>query len=320
MPLDPYLASHPELLVGLPEDVDFAAYREPDRRASDALFARVGRPGPDVARRERVRIPVPGGTIDALVYRPFGDGPWPAHLFVHGGGWALGSIDHAVVDATCRERCIGADCVVLSIDYRKAPEARYPLPIEDVLASLAWLHERAGDLGARRDRITIGGQSAGANLAAAAALRIRDEGGPAVAFQLLEVPALDLTLTCPSLATYGQGYGLTADAMRQFRRAYLVSPDQATEAYASPSLAPDLTGLPPAHVMTAEFDPIRDDGETYARRLEAAGVPVTYAMHAGHVHGSGGFTAVMASARAWRDEIVRVLARAHEEVHEARRG
>lgn len=320
MPLDPYLASIVSELAGLPDDVDFAAYREIDRRRSDAMFATVGQPGPEVRTRERVRIPVGGGEIEAIVYVPPGEGPHPAHLFVHGGGWALGSIHHAIVDATCRERCIGAGCVVLSVGYRKAPETKFPVPLEDCRAALSWLHDHADRYDVRRDRITVGGQSAGANLAAALALKVRDEGGPTIAFQLLEVPALDLTLRAPSLAEFATGYGLTADDMRRFRSAYLHRPEEATHPYASPALARDLSGLPPAHVMTAEFDPIRDDGAAYHRRLVDAGVPASYAMHAGHVHGSGSFTAVMASARAWRDEVVRALTTAHRPGTEPRVG
>ena len=311
MTLDPYLASILPELAGMPDDVDFTAYRDVDRRRSDAMFATVGQPGPDVRARDLVRIPVDGGEIEALVYVPFGPGPHPAHLFVHGGGWALGSIHHAIVDATCRERCVGAGCVVVSVGYRKAPQAKFPVPLEDCRAALAWLVDEAEAHDVRPDRITVGGQSAGANLAAALTLKVRDEGGPPLAFQLLEVPALDLTLRSPSLTAFATGFGLTASDMRQFRRAYLNRLDEATHAYASPALAPDLAGLPPAHVMTAEFDPIRDDGTLYARRLAEAGVPASYAMHPGHVHGSGSFTAVMEAARAWRDEIVRVLARAH---------
>lgn len=311
MPLDPYLASILSDLSGLPDEVDFASYRAIDRRRSDAMFATLGQPGPEVRARELVRIPVDGGEIEALVYLPFGDGPHPAHLFVHGGGWALGSIHHAIVDATCRERCIGSGCVVVSVGYRKSPEAKFPVPLEDCHAALTWLVDRAGDYEFSRDRITVGGQSAGANLAAALALKVRDDRGPRISFQLLEVPALDLTLRAPSLTKFAKGYGLTSSDMRQFRRAYLEGPEQATHPYASPVLAPDLEGAPRAHIMTAEFDPLRDDGARYAQRLAAAGVTVSYAMHAGHVHGSGSFTAVMEAARSWRHEIVSALAEAN---------
>jgi acetyl esterase len=284
------------------------------------MFAEIGEPGPEVLERRLVALPVPGGTIEALVYVPPGPGPHPAHLFVHGGGWGLGSIHHAIVDATCRERCVGAGCVVASVGYRKAPEHKFPVPLDDAFAALRWLVEHADALDVRRDLVTIGGQSAGGNLAAAVALKARDEGGPALAFQLLEIPALDLTFSGGSVAAYATGYGLTARAMEQFRDAYVRGPEDVTHPYASPLLAPDLTGLPPAHVMVAEFDVLRDEGEAYARRLIEAGVPATLAMHAGHVHGSGSYTAVMASARLWRDELIATLRAVHDARDRARPG
>lgn len=312
MPLDPYLAALLPGLEPLPDPLDFAAFRSLDRARSDAMFAEIGEPGPEVRERRLVAVPVPGGTIEALVYVPPDAGPSPAHLFVHGGGWGLGSIHHAIVDATCRERCVGAGCVVVSVGYRKAPEHKFPVPLDDVFAALRWLVEHAEALGVRRDVITVGGQSAGGNLAAAVALKARDEGGPAIAFQLLEIPALDLTFAGASVATYATGFGLTARAMEQFRDAFLQDGDDVAHPYASPLHASDLSGLPAAHVMTAEYDVLRDEGAAYARKLEAAGVPVTYAMHAGHIHGSGSYTAVMASARAWRAEVVAVLQAVHE--------
>lgn len=319
MPLDPYLATLLPGLSPLPDPLDFASFRALDRVDSDAMFAEVGEPGPEVRERRLVTVPVAGGAIEALVYVPPGPGPHPAHLFVHGGGWGLGSIHHAVVDATCRERCVGAGCVVVSVGYRKAPEHRFPVPLEDAFAALRWLADQAEALGVRRDLVTIGGQSAGGNLAAAVALKARDEGGPAIAFQLLEIPALDLTFAGASVATYATGYGLTARGMEQFRDAYVRGPDDLTHPYASPLLAPDLTGLPPAHVMVAEFDVLRDEGEAYVRRLNDAGVPATLAMHAGHIHGSGSYTAVMASARAWRDEVIDTLRAADERLDPADR-
>jgi acetyl esterase len=276
------------------------------------MFAEIGEPGPRVRERRLVDVPVPGGTIEALVYVPPGAGPHPAHVFVHGGGWGLGSIHHAIVDATCRERCVGASCVVVSVGYRKAPEHAFPVPLDDAFAAVRWVVDHAETLDVRRDLVTIGGQSAGGNLAAAVALRARDEGGPAIAFQLLEIPALDLTFAHPSVATYATGFGLTARDMEQFRDAYVRVADDTTHPYASPLLAPDLAGLPPAHVMVAEYDVLRDEGEAYAHRLNAAGVPATLAMHAGHIHGSGSYTAVMASARAWRDEVVATLRAVHD--------
>jgi acetyl esterase len=311
LPLDPYLASVIHDLVPLADPLDFAAFRSVDLLQSDAMFARIGEPGPAVASRRRVAIPVSDGVIEAILYHPDTPGPHPAHLFIHGGGWTLGSVDHAIVDATCRERCVGANCVVLSVGYRKAPEHAFPVPLDDCRAALGWLLAHAERFAVRADVLTVGGQSAGGNLAAALMLALRDAGGPTIALQLLEIPALDLTLTRPSMTTFATGYGLTARDMMQFRDAYVAALEQWTHPYASPLHAADLSRLPPAHVMTAEYDVLRDEAEEYARALAAAGVPTTLTRHAGHVHGSGSYTAVMASARAWRAEILATLRAVH---------
>ncbi|MEV7097317.1 alpha/beta hydrolase fold domain-containing protein [Amycolatopsis sp. NPDC051045] len=160
----------------------------------------------------------------------------------------------------------------------------------------------------RCDLITIGGGSAGANLAAALGLKVRDESGSRIAFQLLEVPALDLTLGQPSHQRFATGYGLTLAAAEMCVRYYLASPEEATNPYVSPLL---VSGLPPAHIMSAEYDPLRDDGERYAERLTEAGVPATFSLHHGHIHLSPGFTKVMTAARSWREEAVAVLRRAN---------
>ncbi|ULH17045.1 alpha/beta hydrolase (plasmid) [Deinococcus sp. KNUC1210] len=222
----------------------------------------------------------------------------------------MGTIHGAFIDATCRERCVNASCAVVSVHYRKAPEHPYPTGLNDCYAALLWLSDHAAELGIDPDRITIGGQSAGANLAAALTLKLRDEGGPRLMFQLLEVPALDLTFSASTHPELDQGYGLTRAALEACRRDYLTSADEAGTPYVSPLLAPDLSGLPPAHIMIAEYDPLRGDGAAYAERLREAGVPVTLTLGTGHIHGSPAFTRTMATARAWRSEVVAVLRRA----------
>lgn len=311
MPVDPYLEPLLAQLPEIPEEVDWTVHRPRANREGDELFAVVGEPGPEVAERREVTVPVAGGEVDLFVYRPFEPGPHPVHLLLHGGAFSMGSIRMAVIDAACRERCVGARCVVVAVDYRKAPEHRFPTGLNDCYAALHWSAHHARAVDGSPDLITVGGQSAGGNLAAALALKVRDEGGPAIAFQLLEIPVLDLTFRQPSVGAFAKGYGLTLRTMETMRRDYLNTPDQATHPYASPLLAPDLSSLPPAHIMTAEYDPLRDEGAAYARQLAEAGVPVTYSMHRGHIHGSGAFTKVMASARAWRDEVVATLRHAH---------
>lgn len=311
MPVDPYLESLLTKLPEITEDVDYTSYRQVDNKYSDELFSMVGEPGPEVRERREVTIPVADGTIDLFIYQPFEPGPRPAHLFLHGGGWVLGTIRQAIVDAACRERCIGVRCVVVAVDYRKAPEHKFPTGLNDCYAALRWLADHAEELGVRPELITVGGQSAGGNLAAALTLKVRDEGGPPITFQLLEIPALDLTGNQPSMTELASGYGLTRRSMEKFHRDYLNSLDEAINPYVSPLLAPDLSGLPPAHIMTAEYDPLRDEGAAYAQRLAEAGVSVTYIMHPGHIHGSGAYTKVMPSARVWRDEVITVLRHAH---------
>ncbi len=309
MPLDPFIENY--LRQSPPAQVviaDFPAYRSQDRVMADAIVERVAEPGPEIAQRQRFSIAVNGGTIDLLVFTPRADGPLPVHLYLHGGGWALGSIDYLHVDIVCRERCVGARCVVVAVDYRKAPEHKFPIPLADCMAALQWVADNAIALGVRADAITVGGQSAGANLAAALALKVRDEGGPAIGFQLLEVPSLDLTFSQPSHSAYATGYMLTRQDMEGFRAAYLHSDEDMTHPFVSPLLADDLTGLPPAHLMAAEYDPLRDDALAYAHRLHAAGVAAFYSLQRGHIHVSGGLTQVMESARAWRAESIGVLA------------
>jgi acetyl esterase len=315
MPVDPFLVPILVDYPQVPEHIeDYPAFRAQEKAQTDGLVAQLAEPGPEVRERRRVTIPVDGGSIDLLIYQPDGPGPHPVHLYLHGGAWVVGSIDHSHIDITCRERCVGARCVVVSVDYRKAPEHKYPTALQDCAAALRWVVEHADELGARTDLVTVGGGSAGGNLAAALCLKTRDEAGPAIAFQLLEVPALDLTMTLSSHTEYGTGYALARRDMELAREAYLPSLNQATDPYASPLHAPDLSGLPPAHIMAAEYDALRDDAVEYARRLTEAGVPVTHSLQSGHVHVSSVLTAAMESARAWREEALTVLRRVHAQV------
>ncbi|BCW05691.1 alpha/beta hydrolase [Arthrobacter sp. NtRootA1] len=312
MPLDPFLEPLLAALPPTPLHIDnFAAYRSEGNAGADAMADQLCEPGPDVRSKSTVTIPVQGGSIALDIFHPHSDGPHPAHIYIHGGGFIAGSIHTKVIDIICRERAVEADCVVVAVEYRKAPEHPFPTGLNDCYEALQWVGAHAEELGVRPDLITVGGGSAGANLAAALTLKVRNEGGPAIAFQLLEVPALDFTFSSPSQETFGTGYDLTRDVLHMVRSHYLTSSDQATEPYVSPLLAPDLAGLPPAHIMSAEFDPLRDDGERYAARLLQAGVPATSSLQPGHIHSSAAFTKVMQSARAWRKEVLDTLNRVH---------
>lgn len=312
MPVDPYLVPLLGELPALPDPIeDFATWRAQGAREAEAILTQLLEPGPEVGSVQDVQIPVSGAAaIDLRVYRPAGQGPHPAHLFLHGGGWIAGSIHSTQVDVTCRERCAGAECVVVAVGYRKAPEHPYPIPMDDCQAAMLWLVDHADSLGIREDAISIGGQSAGANLAAGLALRFRDHGWPHLTLQLLEVPLLDATLNQPSCTEYASGYGLDTPDIARMIAWYVPDPEQRRTPYVSPLLAEDLAGLPDTYVISAEYDPLRDDGELYVRRLREAGVQATFSLQPGHVHFSSALTKVMPAARAWRDEVIAVLRQA----------
>ena len=238
-----------------------------------------------VARVEERDMPGPGGALRLRIYTPQGSGPFPLLVFFHGSGWVLCSLD--THDGICRNLCAGASCVVASVDYRLAPEHPFPAGLEDCLAATRWCAAHAASLGADPARIVIGGDSAGGNLAAVTALRLRDEGGPKLLGQLLLYPATDWhTPGWPSYAENAEGYGLTRATMEWFWGHYL--PDPATQAahpHAAPLRAASLAGLPPALVTTAEYDPLRDEGEAYADALRAAGVTVAATRWMGMNHG-----------------------------------
>ena len=280
---------------------------------SDELFEHFGERAPGSPDPTEHIVAGSGGDVRVRVYRPRDAAPLPAHLFIHGGGFWLGSVDEDVVDAACRERSVGAQCVVISVDYRLAPEHHFPAAVDDCFAALRWAVDHAETLGIDAGNVSVGGVSAGANLAAATALLSRDRGGPELRLQLLEVPVLDLTLETMRSSGVGDDYGITFAEMRDCVAMYLPAPHAARDPLASPLLATDLSRLPPAHVLTAEFDPLRDDGARYAERMNHAGVPATHSRQGGAVHGSLMLTRVWAPAQAWRAEVIATLRRAQLE-------
>ncbi len=314
MPVDPILVPFLPGMLPLPEEIDdFHAFRTKEDQAANAFVDQICEPAPPGAVRREVQIPVDGGTVALHIFTPAGPGPHPVHFYIHGGGWVGGSIHHTYIDILCSERAVGADCVVVTVEYRKAPEHKFPTGLNDCYAALLWVAEHTDELGARADLITIGGGSAGANLAAAVALKARDEDGPQLALQLLEVPALDLTLSAPSHQRNATGYGLTANDIHKLLGYYLASPEQARHPYASPLLADDLTGLPPAYILSAEYDPLCDDGPAYTRRLTEAGVPATFSLQEGQIHVSPAMTKILPAARAWREEVLSSLRNTHQQ-------
>ncbi|GIM97393.1 alpha/beta hydrolase [Paractinoplanes toevensis] len=281
----------------------------------DSLFAMFGLPVAPAHREQDVEIAVPGGPIRLRIYRPSDASGRPVHVFLHGGGFWLGSIDEAVNDATCRTRCTEAGCVVVAVDYRLSPEHPFPTPLEDCYAGLLWAVEHAAEIGGDPANVSIGGVSAGSTLAAAVALLCRDRPGPALRLQLLEVPPLDLTLDGMRASGVGDDFGITIDEMALCRDLYLPSPEDARRPLASPLHAATVAGLPPAQIMTAQFDPLRHDGERYADRLRAAGVPVSYHCYPGAVHGAPLLTGTWPTARTWQDDLLQGLREAHFPSH-----
>jgi acetyl esterase len=239
-------------------------------------------PGPVVAEVRDVDVPGPGGAIPVRVYRPETAGTPPAVAYFHGGGWVVGSLES--VDAVCRALANASGALVASVDYRLAPEHRFPAALDDCLAATRWLAAHAAGLGADGARLAVAGDSAGGNLATVVARRLRDEGGPALRFQALVYPVTDAALATPSYREFDEGFGLTMLGMRRYWDLYLDGASGA-DPDASPLRATDLAGLPPALVLTAGADVLRDDGEAYADALRRAGVPVVQRRYDGAIHG-----------------------------------
>jgi acetyl esterase len=240
-------------------------------------------PGEPVARVEDRLIPGPRGDIPVRLYGPAGPGPFPALVYFHGGGWVVGSLETA--DRFCRMIANAVGCIVVSVNYRHAPEHKFPAAAEDAYAAIRWSAEHAGAFRGDPMRVGVCGTSAGGNLAAVVALEARDRGGPPLCYQLLIVPVTDFSFETPSYREHADGYGLAADTMRWYWQHYLSRPTDGLHPLASPLRAASLRGLPSAFVATAEFDPLRDEGEAYAARLKAAGGPTTSRRYSGMVHG-----------------------------------
>jgi acetyl esterase len=306
MPLDPAVATILEALNAAPGP----KLHELSPEQARSFFDQMQLPAPEVplAKVEDVRLPGPAGEIPVRIYRPEATGPLPVLVYFHGGGWVIGSIE--THDATCRELAREAGCAVVSVEYRLAPEHRYPAAAEDCYAAVREVSERASSLGLDGSRIAIGGDSAGGNLTAVVAQMARDQGGPALRFQLLIYPVTDADFDRPSYRENASGYLLETVAMSWFWDHYVPDPARRAESYAAPLRAADLSGLPEALVMTAEFDPLRDEGEAYAQRLAAAGVPTIHRRYDGMIHGFFAMSAVVPRARTAVEEAAAALRKA----------
>ena len=240
---------------------------------------------PDVAEVRDLSAPGPAGPVPLRLYRPAGVAqPSPVLVYYHGGGWVIGDLD--THDVVCRALAVQANCAVVAVDYRMGPEHRFPAAVDDCLAATLWLHQQAGKLGLDPHRFALGGDSAGGNLAAVMALALRDGASTLQPkLQLLIYPATDMRLLSPSHTHNGQGYMLTRDSITYFRGHYIADEAEHHDWRASPLLHPNLADLPPALVLTAGFDPLRDEGLQYADALSAAGVPTQYLCFERQIHG-----------------------------------
>jgi acetyl esterase len=254
---------------------------EARRLSAEALKPMEGEPEP-VGTIQDLRIPGPAGEIPVRVYTPDGNGPFPGLVYFHGGGWVLCDLD--THDVVCRAIARRAPAVVVAVDYRLAPEHKFPAAVEDSFAATRWVSENAARLKIDRRRVAVGGDSAGGNLSAVVALKSR-RSGPNIALQVMVYPVTDLSsFDTTSYRDFADGYHLTKSEMEWFRREYLSNPAQASDPDVSPLLAADVYGAPPALVITAECDVLRDEGEAYAERLRQAGVPVTLTRYPGMIH------------------------------------
>jgi acetyl esterase len=306
MPLHPQAQAFLDLLATLPV---------PPRGEFTVEMARQGLPGVDKppgpavgAVRDFTIADADGAPMRMRAYTPAdaAPGPLPVLLFIHGGGWVMGDLE--MFDAVCRELSVGAGCGVVAVEYRRAPEAKFPAAPRDCYAALEWVAEHAGELGIDPARIAVGGDSAGGNLAAAVTLMARDRGGPAIVHQMLVYPVTHHAFDTASYRDLAEGHLLTLAGMRWNWNHYLPDAAAGRDPLASPLLAPSLAGLPPAFLITAEYDPLRDEGEAYAQRLAEAGVPVEFKRYDGMIHAfftlgqlfDDGRTAVAHAAQALR--------------------
>jgi acetyl esterase len=305
MPLDPQAQRVIEQVaaLGLPPN-----HQVTPVQARINMKSRPRAAGPEVAKVEDYRIGSAGVDIPVRLYTPAGPGPFPLLVWFHGGGWVVGDLDTA--DPTARYLTVGAGCVTVSVDYRLAPETKFPGAVDDCYAATLWAAHNAARIQGDASRIAVGGDSAGGNLAAAVSFMARDRGTPALAFQLLVYPVTAMNFDTASYRHNAEGYMLTRDGMQWYWEHYLATAADAKNPYAAPLQAQTLTGLPPALVITAEYDPLCDEGEAYAKRLQEAGIPTTCSRYPGMIHGFFGMPTLMDKGKQAIDEATTALRKA----------
>jgi acetyl esterase len=281
MPLDPQTSAYLDALAAFGGPTGPQTPTEM-RASALARYRHFAGPEPAIKQVEDRTVPGPDGDVPIRVYTPDAAGPLPIFVYIHGGGWVSGSVEST--DHLCRTIANQTPCIVVSVDYRLAPETKFPGGLEDCYAATVWTAAHGAELGGDPSRLAIGGSSAGGNLATAVALLARDRNGPKLAYQLLAYPVTDNDFDRPSYVDLATGYMLTRDGMRYYWDAYCANPSDADSPYMA-VLRADLTGLPPALVLTAEYDPLRDEGDLLAEKLREAGVEVEHICYPGMIHG-----------------------------------
>jgi len=291
MPVDPQAQMFLDMLTAMNVPPTNTQAVEDVRTAYDAMTQFSGVPE-DVHKIEDRTIPGPAGEVPVRIYTPEGSDSLPILVFFHGGGWTIGSVN--AYDGVCRSLTNQAHCIVVSVDYRLAPEHKFPAALEDAYAATVWVAEHAASIHGDPERIAVGGDSAGGNLAAVVSLMARDQGGPKIVYQLLIYPATDYFIPgTTSVHENAEGYYLTKDTMVWFWQHYANSEGDAHNPRMAPLRAENFKGLPPALVITAEYDPLRDEGELYAAKLQEAGVSVTSTRYNGMIHGFFAMAGIM---------------------------
>jgi acetyl esterase len=276
------------------------------RAQRNPAFIALGGPPGQIEKVENLVIPGPAGDLPMRVYTPDRSDSLPVLVYFHGGGWVICNLD--THDSLCRALANAASCVVASVDYRLAPEHTFPAAADDAYAATQWVADNGPKIHVDPTRIAVGGDSAGGNLAAVVSLMARDKKGPSLHYQVLIYPVVNLSsFDTNSYREHGEGYILTRDSMEYYRGHYVRNKEDAKKAYASPLLAEELHGLPPALLITAEIDVLTDEAEAYATRLKESGVPVIYSCYKGMIHPFLSLAGVVDRAKDGIDEIARVL-------------
>jgi acetyl esterase len=305
MPLDPEIRQLLDDLAPVMGELDEQTPAEARALADEGMAACSGPGDQSVTAADR-RVPGPAGEIPLRVYTPPGaDGPRPVVVYLHGGGFVIGSIRSH--DGLCRDLTAATGAVLVSVEYRLAPEHRFPAAVEDCWAALQWVHAHAAELGGDPARLAIAGDSAGGTLAGVTAMLARDHGGPALRCQLLVYPGIGVTEDQAAVRDNGEGYLLTERDIRWFMDHYLGPDGDDQDPRFDPIHAADLSGVAPAHIITCEYDPLRDGGLAYAARLRADGVTVTERCYEGLIHGAFGMEAVASASRQMIQDAAEIL-------------